>query len=280
MNDLVILDCLTKGNVVKFLLGKKENCKPECYTEECHIKKEYVVTTTEIAFPFDAEVVDLRPFKPIDPTDIKKFLDREMPLLVVGPSQEIGPCKTFLELISKIKERPSTRYYYIGDYLSPKVTFILSISNVSNVDYAHFLAFHEGKCKQIHGHGSCKFSVKIEGWQDDKWVVDFGVVKRIVKEVVEEIDHKFLVSNEYVKVKDTSCIIEYETVNGKHYLELPLSEVKIVNFDPTLENILRWMSSKIMDRLPLNVEKITLVAQEGMGGTAEFTLERKVKNEI
>ncbi|MEM2175213.1 MAG: 6-carboxytetrahydropterin synthase, partial [Candidatus Micrarchaeia archaeon] len=135
-------------------------------------------------------------------------------------------------------------------------------------------------CKQVHGHGSCKFSVKIEGWQDDKWVVDFGVVKRIVKEVVEEIDHKFLVSNEYVKVKDTSCIIKYETVNGKHYLELPLSEVKIVNFDPTLENILRWMSSKIMDRLPLNVEKITLVAQEGMGGTAEFTLERKVKNEI
>lgn len=58
---------------------------------------------------------------------------------------------------------------------------------------AHFLSKYYGKCESLHGH-NYKLTVTVEGdVQSNGLVVDFVVLKRIVKKhVLDLIDHKLL----------------------------------------------------------------------------------------
>lgn len=62
-------------------------------------------------------------------------------------------------------------------------------------DAAHFLPnVPEGhKCRNIHGH-TYRLKVYITGQIDEHtgWVADFAELKKSVKSVVEEVDHKLL----------------------------------------------------------------------------------------
>jgi 6-pyruvoyl-tetrahydropterin synthase len=152
--------------------------------------------------------------------------------------------------------------------------FVLRINNVTNIDYAHFLAFHDGKCKNVHAHGSCVVSAEVGGSLNGQWVVDFGIIKRTIKGVVEQIDHKFVVKHEYVQFNGNKAVIMYNTLNGEHLIELPSSEVFVLEQDPTLENIIFYIAEKVLEQLPENVTYIKIMAQEGMGGSAEVTVRR------
>jgi 6-pyruvoyl-tetrahydropterin synthase len=155
--------------------------------------------------------------------------------------------------------------------------FVLRVNNITNVDYAHFLAFHDGKCKNVHAHGSCMVSAEVGGTLNGPWVVDFGVIKRVIKDTVNQIDHKFVVKADYidqVHLGNSKVVIKYDTDNGSHYMELPSSEVFILDCDPTLENIIYYIAEKVLQQLPENVTYIKIMAQEGMGGSAEVTVRR------
>lgn len=65
-------------------------------------------------------------------------------------------------------------------------------------DSAHFLADYYGKCENLHGH---RWRVVVYVEQDElqtegtmrDMVLDFGVFKRAVRALAEELDHTFLV---------------------------------------------------------------------------------------
>src|SRR5438105_1203273 len=60
-------------------------------------------------------------------------------------------------------------------------------------DSAHFLPnVPPGhKCREMHGH-TYRLRVWLQGKPDEKlgWIIDFAVLKQIVKPVVAELDHK------------------------------------------------------------------------------------------
>lgn len=58
---------------------------------------------------------------------------------------------------------------------------------------AHQLPWHQGRCKQLHGH-SYRLEVVVEGPLDENGIViDFDDVRTIVRrEVVDRFDHQFL----------------------------------------------------------------------------------------
>ena len=60
-------------------------------------------------------------------------------------------------------------------------------------DSAHNLKWHDGKCVNLHGH-TYKMQVGVKGKIDDNGVViDFGDLKKIVNELIDEkLDHKYL----------------------------------------------------------------------------------------
>ena len=63
---------------------------------------------------------------------------------------------------------------------------------------AHRLTMVGAKCENLHGH-TWKIEVYVQGQSTDKGgvLVDFGVIKRHVRELMETLDHKFLNELEY-----------------------------------------------------------------------------------
>lgn len=63
---------------------------------------------------------------------------------------------------------------------------------------AHRLAMVGAKCENLHGH-NWKIEVYVQGQSLDKGgvLVDFGVIKRHVRALMETLDHKFLNELEY-----------------------------------------------------------------------------------
>lgn len=73
-------------------------------------------------------------------------------------------------------------------------------------DSAHFLPHvPEGhKCKRIHGH-TYRLTVYVEGEPDPHlgWVVDFADLKRAVKSVIDQLDHRLM--NDIEGLENPTC---------------------------------------------------------------------------
>ncbi|OGX23944.1 MAG: 6-carboxytetrahydropterin synthase QueD [Omnitrophica WOR_2 bacterium RIFCSPHIGHO2_02_FULL_45_21] len=86
---------------------------------------------------------------------------------------------------------------------------------------AHYLREYQGKCESLHGHNwkvEAVIAAKKAGKQG--LVVDFHVVKKALKEVMEGLDHKYLNELTYFK---------------KH--------------NPTSENLAKFIFVRLEDRL-------------------------------
>jgi len=89
---------------------------------------------------------------------------------------------------------------------------------------AHRLTMVGTKCENLHGH-NWKIEVYVQGQSIDEGgvLVDFGVIKRHVRELMETLDHKFL--NELDYFQDGT--------------------------PPSSENIARYLADRQADRLDL-----------------------------
>ena len=132
---------------------------------------------------------------------------------------------------------------------------------------AHALWDYDGACSNIHGH-SYKLSVTLIGEPETAkknpkkgMVVDFGNIKKWVKEtIVDEFDHALLISDE----ADTDSISASQQMFGK---------LKILNFQPTCENMLIYIAGKIKEQLPLHLQLHSLKLRETGTSYAEWYAE-------
>lgn len=74
-------------------------------------------------------------------------------------------------------------------------------------DAAHFLKNYQGKCARIHGH-TWEVEVKVRGKELDQigMLVDFSMLKKNLKEVVERLDH--ILINDLLPFQDTNPTAE------------------------------------------------------------------------
>ena len=68
-----------------------------------------------------------------------------------------------------------------------------SVTRTFTFEAAHQLPWHEGKCRNLHGH-SYRLEVTVEGPIGDHGiVVDFADIKRVVeRDVIDAYDHRYL----------------------------------------------------------------------------------------
>ncbi|WP_099189495.1 6-carboxytetrahydropterin synthase QueD [Tepidibacter mesophilus] len=117
-------------------------------------------------------------------------------------------------------------------------------------DSAHFLANYEGKCSNIHGH---RWRVEIEvqseslinGGQLDGMVIDFGDLKKDVKEIVDYYDHALIIQENTMRKETLQCLSQ----DGFRILE--------VKFRPTAENF-SFFFFNYMKEKGYNVKKATV----------------------
>lgn len=116
-------------------------------------------------------------------------------------------------------------------------------------EMGHRLPFHNGKCKNLHGH-TYKLMVEFSGRKDENgMVIDFYDVKEIVGPIVEELDHSFLV-----------CKSDSELISALKKLN---SRMVVVDYETTAENICGYFLSGIKSRrLPDNITSVKVWVYE------------------
>ena len=144
----------------------------------------------------------------------------------------------------------------------------IRITKQFNFETGHALYGYDGKCKNVHGH-SYKLSVTVIGkpitdTSNVKYgmVIDFGDLKKIVKEQIVDIFDHATVFN-----KNTPHI---ELANE---LQLRGHDVILVDYQPTSENMVIDFSNKIKNLLPENIELHSLKLQETETSFAEWYAE-------
>ncbi len=111
----------------------------------------------------------------------------------------------------------------------------------SSFDGAHFLTDYYGKCENLHGHRwrvVCYLrqgSLETEGTMRGM-VVDFGVFKRALRDLTEELDHTFLVEEGSLMPKTIECLEE----EGFSLTILP--------FRTTAENLACYFADRMAER--------------------------------
>lgn len=82
--------------------------------------------------------------------------------------------------------------------------FYLSVE--SDFSSAHQLRGYQGKCENLHGHNwKVKATAKAEILDNIGLAIDFKVLKKHLKEVLNILDHQLLNNLEYFKTKNPSA---------------------------------------------------------------------------
>ena len=108
-------------------------------------------------------------------------------------------------------------------------------------DSAHFLTDYYGKCENLHGHRwRMEGTIESEGLGTEgtmrDMVLDFGVFKKAVRALAEELDHTFLVEEGSLK-PETMRALEEEGFS-----------LTVLPFRTTAENLARYAFERLKDQ--------------------------------
>ena len=138
----------------------------------------------------------------------------------------------------------------------------------------HFIPQHE-KCSRLHGH-SYIVRLRLEGEiGENGMIMDFVVLKKKLKEMIDEMDHAVLLParSEIVKItaEEDSVLVDN---CGKKYM-FPRMDVRMLDVPTTTaEEMSKMMAEKLVNeiKIPENVRSLSVGLDEERGQTAWYTV--------
>lgn len=168
---------------------------------------------------------------------------------------------------SKIGEMDSLFFYDSPDHMQTGSIFIEDPSLA--FDYAHILPVVE-KCSVLHGHTSTVM-VEIIGSMKNNLVLDFGDAKRIIKEALSALDHKFFINKKYLQKEDDQYYyVAFEGPKGYFSLQLPKMTTYMLSGEATVENLSSEIIRLLAPKMPGNVHAIGVYIYEGVNKGAHI----------
>jgi 6-pyruvoyltetrahydropterin/6-carboxytetrahydropterin synthase len=180
----------------------------------------------------------------------------DLKIIAIGSSQYAG----------KLTELESL-FFYDTKYEKSGSIFIEDPS--LSFDYAHILPLVK-KCSILHGHTSTVM-VEIIGKMEDGLVIDFSEAKRLIKEAINDLDHKFFINNKYLfKENNLYYFIRFNGPQGYFDLQMPKSTVYILPDEATVENLSREIIKILAPKMPKNIEALGIYIYEGVNKGAHI----------
>lgn len=185
--------------------------------------------------------------------DVKKYMEikeelSEEKIMAVGRPEFASQIKD-LQDIAYYDDTPQTGSIFMED---PSFSF----------DYAHILPLVE-KCSILHGHTS-SVMVELAGQMKNNMLLDFGVAKRIIREVIGTFDHKFFINKKYLKGQDDLHYkIQFEGPKGMFDLQVPKNTTYLLDGEATVETLSSEIIRLLAPKLPRNVEAVGVYIYEG-----------------
>jgi 6-pyruvoyltetrahydropterin/6-carboxytetrahydropterin synthase len=137
---------------------------------------------------------------------------------------------------------------------------------------AHFITY-DGECEPLHGH-NYQASVTVEGsLQDDQFVFNFVTLKRLMRDLVNQLDHRTLLpdSNPYFKIIVDSGSVTMES--GDRRYVLPESDVRILPMpNTTAEMLAKYLADQLKQHIGqiVNLTACEVEVEEVIGQSAIY----------
>ena len=162
--------------------------------------------------------------------------------------------------------------------MAPHAEFRISVSKDNFVfASAHFITFPGHRCEPLHGH-NYRTRVAVEGGLDPQasYVLDFSELKRLVRRLTDELDHKVLLPLESGIV---TIATEGESVRvavqGKPRYLFPSAECALLPLpNTTVEMLARYLAGRVKAELAVNkavhLTAIEVEVEENFGQSATY----------
>ena len=145
---------------------------------------------------------------------------------------------------------------------------MIRLTKEFSFESAHALWGYDGKCREVHGHSYRLFvTVKGEPISDPKspklgMVMDFGELKAIVaQQITDRLDHSFVMR----RTAEAESLAEV--------MKSQFTNVILVDYQPTCENMLQDFAARLKAALPEGVELHSLRLHETATSYAEWYAE-------
>ncbi len=116
---------------------------------------------------------------------------------------------------------------------------------------AHFITL-EGTYEPLHGHNyGVSAEITSDNLTDDSYVLDFGVVKAIVRSLIAEVNHHFLLplNNPHLDICSTDREWEIRMGDGARFV-LPRASVVALDVDnATAERLAEYFAGRLVAEL-------------------------------
>lgn len=137
----------------------------------------------------------------------------------------------------------------------------------------HFIPRHE-KCSRLHGH-SYIVRLRMEGdIGEEGMIMDFVILKRTLKKIIDEVDHRTLLPARSKEVKIDVEGDSVEVVSGCKRYVFPKEDVAFLDVPTTTaEEMCKMMTLRMKSEIdfPPNVRSISIGLDEERGQTAWYT---------
>jgi len=145
----------------------------------------------------------------------------------------------------------------------------------SNIRFssAHIIPEYE-KCGRLHGH-TYAIHIKVSGEPDKKGIIlDFSVLKNILRKIASELDHKVLIpeKSKAIKIVKEKSSVKINSL-GNNYV-FPISDCIFLPISSTsAENLASYILNTVIKRmsLPSQVDGIEIGVDEGFGQGARIS---------
>jgi 6-pyruvoyltetrahydropterin/6-carboxytetrahydropterin synthase len=186
---------------------------------------------------------DLQKFKTI------KKINPEIEIVGVGSSR----------YLAKIDELDSIFFYESCDN---DISSIFIEDPSLSFDYAHILPLVE-RCSILHGHTST-IMIEIIGTMKNNLVIDFGDAKRIIKQILNLMDHKFFICKKYLVNEDElHYFVSFKGPKGIFNLQVPKTTTYVLSGEATVENLSTEIIKLLAPKMPANIEALGVYIYEG-----------------
>jgi 6-pyruvoyltetrahydropterin/6-carboxytetrahydropterin synthase len=139
---------------------------------------------------------------------------------------------------------------------------------------AHFISFG-GKCERLHGHNYA-VSVILEGnLTEDRYVLDFVELKKIIRRICDRLDHHFLLPMQSPHLDITETEEEWEIRYENRRYVFPAEDVLVLPVDSiTAERLAKYVCGQLLESLKeqerSSLASITVGVEEAPGQTAFY----------
>jgi 6-pyruvoyltetrahydropterin/6-carboxytetrahydropterin synthase len=139
---------------------------------------------------------------------------------------------------------------------------------------AHFITFAGHRCEKLHGH-NYRASLLVEGGLEaDSWfVVDFSAVKKVMRSLTGELDHRVLLprDNPQLQIVEDNGSVRV-AFDGQPRYVFPAADCVILPIpNTTVEMLAQYLAGRVRAELgALHLTALEVEVEENFGQSASY----------